>query len=109
MQDTRNQNTTPLLPTEENVPAMLMTAQAGTDVITASAQSRVVSQRLATRFKLPNITGGLGFPPLANGEITDRHQVGLSAENRNVLLRLAMIANLFIQLRMRRVPPRLPF
>jgi len=37
MQDTGNKNTTALLSIEGNVPAMLMTAQTGTDVITASA------------------------------------------------------------------------
>ena len=82
MQDARNQNTTALLPIEQDVLAVLMTAQARTDVIAESARVGVVGEHLATGLKLAKIAGGLSFAPFTKGVIGNAQEVGLSAARK---------------------------
>lgn len=79
MQDARNQDAAALLAVEHDVLAMLMTAQARPNVITEPAERWFAGQRLATRFQLAEVTGGLGFAPFAKGVVADVQQVSLGA------------------------------
>jgi hypothetical protein len=83
MQDARNQNASALLAVENDVHAMFMTAQAGANVVTESAQRRIASQRLATNLQLAEVTSGLGSAPFAKGVIADAQQVGLSTTRKS--------------------------
>ena len=85
MQDARNQNTITLLTVEQHMLAMLMTPQAGANVITESPQRRIVGKRLATIFKLADVTGGLGFTPFLKSVVADAEQVGLRSTRKSKL------------------------
>ncbi len=71
MQYARNHNATALLSVKHNVRAMLMTVQAGTNVITESAKSRIVRKGLATDFEFADVACGLGLAPFMKGVIAD--------------------------------------
>jgi hypothetical protein len=85
MQDARNQNTPTLPPIEQDVPAMLMAAQARANLIAESAQRGIAGKRLATSLKLADVTDGLGSAPFAEGVIGDAQQVSLSAPRKSKL------------------------
>ena len=82
MQDARNEDASTLLAIEYNVLAMRQAAQARTNVITPSAQCRIVRERLATQLKVVDIAGGLGFAPCMKCVIADAQQVGLSTTRK---------------------------
>lgn len=85
MQDARNQNSSTLLTVEQHMLAMLMAPQAGANVTTRPAQRRIVGKRLATNFKLADVTGGLGFAPFPKGVVNDAEQVGLGTARKSEL------------------------
>ena len=76
MQDAKNQNASRALAVEHNMAAALHSAQAGTNIITPSAQGGIIGQHLATRFKIVEVTDGLVFAPCAKGISADAQQVG---------------------------------
>jgi hypothetical protein len=71
MQDARDQNAAALLPIEQNVLAMLMTTQPRTNVVTESAQRRIVGEHLTTLLQPAEVISGLGLAPFAKGVIGD--------------------------------------
>jgi len=71
MQNARNQNTPAPLAVEYDVPAMLMTAQTGANLITRSAQRRILDKHLAANLKLADVAGGLDLAPFTKGVIAD--------------------------------------
>jgi len=85
MQDAGNYNTAALPPIEQDVPAVLMTAQARANVVTRSAERRTLGKRLATSLKLVEVTDGLVFAPFAEGVIADAQQVGFGAPRKSKL------------------------
>ena len=64
VQDSRNQNASAPLPVEYDVLAMLMTSQAGANVITGPADCRIVRKHLAASLQLAKVTSGLVCAPL---------------------------------------------
>jgi len=64
MQDARNQNTTAPQSIEYNALTMLMTSQAGANIVTGSTEPRVLSKHLETNLKLTEIHSGLIHTPL---------------------------------------------
>jgi hypothetical protein len=64
MQDSRNQNATAPLPVEYDVLTMLMTSQAGANVITGPADCRILRKNLAASLKVAKVTNGLVRAPL---------------------------------------------
>jgi hypothetical protein len=83
MQDARNQNAATFLAVEHDMPAMLVTAQAGANVFAKSACRRVFGKRLATNLKLVDVADHLGLAPFAKGVIGDAQQVSLSAARKS--------------------------
>src|ERR1017187_3550679 len=83
MQDARNENAATLLAVKHDVLAMLMAAQGWANVITKSAQRRIVGKCLAASLKLINVAGRLGFAPLAKRVIADAQQISLSAARKS--------------------------
>jgi hypothetical protein len=71
MQYARNHNATALRAVKHNVRAMLMTVQAGANVINESAKRQIVRKGLATNFKFAYVAGGLGLAPFMKGVIGD--------------------------------------
>ena len=64
MQDARNQNTTAPQSIEYNALTMLMTSQAGANVITGPADCRILRKDLAASLKVAKVTNGLVRAPL---------------------------------------------
>ncbi len=85
MQDAGNQNAATFIPVEEDVLGMLMTAQAGTNVITDAASCRVVGKLLATNLKFVDVAGSLGFAPFTQRVIGDGQEVGFRAARKSKL------------------------
>src|SRR5271154_5087406 len=85
MQDTGNQGPATLLPIEHDVPAMLMTAQARTDVITGSAQEGISGKHLTAGFNFVKVVGCLDCAPFAYGVIRDIQKVGLGTTRESTV------------------------
>jgi len=64
MQDSRNQNATALLAVEYDVLTMLMTSQAGANVVTGPADCRIIRKHLTASLKLSEVPRGLVPAPL---------------------------------------------
>jgi len=85
MQDAGNQNTSALLPIEQDMLAMLMAAQARTNFVAESAQRWIVGKRLAASLQLAKVTGGLDLASFAKSIVGDGQQVGFSATRKSKL------------------------
>jgi len=85
MQDAANQNAASFLPVEQNMFAMLITAQAGANFITDAAQCRVVGKLLAAYLKLVDVADRLCFAPFAQSVIGDGQEIVLSAPRKSKL------------------------
>ena len=75
MENSRNENAARLAPEKHDMLALFDTAQAWADVIAGTPGRRVVSQPLAARFKVVDVTQGLVRTPLAQGVRADVHEV----------------------------------
>ncbi len=76
VEDAGYENPSAVLPVEDNMPAALHSAQAGSDILKASTKCRIVGQHLATHFKIVDVTGGLVFAPGTKGMSADARQLG---------------------------------
>lgn len=63
MQNTGNQNAAGLITIKHHVPAMLHATQAGTNIVTGSAQCGVIGKHLTTRLKIFNVARSLILAP----------------------------------------------
>ena len=79
VQNAGDQNTSGVLPVENDVPAVFHAPQAGADIITASAHGRIIGEHLATRLKVFKVADGLVFTPGAKGESAYAEQVNFGA------------------------------
>jgi len=76
MENAGNQNSSGLFAVKHDVSAALHTAQAGTNIITASTKRGIVRQHPTTRFKFDDVADGLVFAPNPKGMSSDPQQVG---------------------------------
>jgi hypothetical protein len=85
MEDAGKQNSAGLLAVEQDMPAVLKAAQAGTNVLAKAAQGRIAGQHLATILQFVEVVCGLGLAPSAEGKFADAQQVGLGAARKSEL------------------------
>src|SRR5208337_3627016 len=78
MQNTGNQNAAGFLPVKHHMLALRHAPQARSNFITRATERGIVGKELATIFKLPNVTVGLGLAPGAKGIKADVEQIGFS-------------------------------
>lgn len=76
MQDTANQNAGAFLPVKHNVLALRHAPQPKANFMTRATESGIIGKKLATIFKLADITVGLDFTPGAKGIKSDVEQIG---------------------------------
>jgi hypothetical protein len=85
MQDTANQNAAEFLSVEHNMLALLHAPQAVANLITRTAERRIIAKELATIFKLANIAGGLHFASGPKGIKADVEQIGFGTMRKTKL------------------------
>jgi hypothetical protein len=79
VQDAADQNVLTLNAVKNNMPATLHTMQTGANMITRSAQFRIVGEHPATRRDIVKVAYGLNFAPSLQGIRTDAQEVGFGA------------------------------
>ena len=85
MEDAGKQNSAGLLAVEQDMPAVLKAAQAGTNMLAKAAYRRIARQHLATILQFAEVAGGLGLAPFAEGIFADAQQVGFGAARKSKL------------------------
>lgn len=75
MQDAGNENAGRFRTIEENVFTVLVSPQAGTNVVTGTSQGWIVRQSLATSLEFTDVPFGLGNAPLTYCELANAQKV----------------------------------
>jgi hypothetical protein len=76
VQDARNQNASGVLSVKHDMLAALHPTEAGTNIVTRSAQRGIIGKQLATGLKIINVTDGLVFAPRVKRISADAEQIG---------------------------------
>lgn len=79
MQDAGNQYAASRLAVKHQMPAVLHAPQAGTDIVTRTAQRGIIGQHPAAGLQTVEVADSLVFSPSAKGVCCDCQQVGFGA------------------------------
>ena len=82
MQDTRNQNSAPLLSVKHHMFALLYAPQPRANFIARAPERGIIGKELAAIFKLTDIAIRLSFAPGAKGKIADVEQIAFGTARK---------------------------
>lgn len=85
MKDARDENTFRFRIVEDHMPAVLMSAEAGTNLIRRTTDGRINGKHFTTFFKCVQVAKGLGFTPGLKRVVSNTEQVCLGLARKTKL------------------------